>query len=74
MEKFSEVNSGKGYGWSIVEIDSITVHGNSVRYGISNVRSGNWNGSWFSAAEFRLEKIKDLAPTRPKTAHLSKKH
>lgn len=73
-KKFSEVNSGKGYGWSIVEIDSITVHGNSVRYGISNVRSGNWNGSWFSAAEFRLEKIKDLAPTRPKTAHLSKKH
>ena len=51
-------NKGKGYGWSRVAIDGIVVGTDSVvRYGVSNVRSGRWDGTWFSATDFDLERV-----------------
>lgn len=53
----SEVNEGRGYGWSTVTIQKIKVKGRSVRYGVTNCHRP-WNGTWFSATDFKLERIK----------------
>lgn len=54
-----DANGGKGYGWSRVIIAGITVGRDStVVYGVTNARSGQWEGTWFSATDFRLEPVK----------------
>ena len=51
-------NAGKGYGWSRVAVEGIVVGADSVvRYGVSNARGKRWDGTWFSATDFDLEKM-----------------
>ncbi|MDE7378223.1 MAG: PspC domain-containing protein [Paraprevotella sp.] len=50
---------GRGYGWNEVVIEPVLVKGSSVRYGITNdCPDEAWTGTWFTATEFVLEKIK----------------
>ena len=53
-------NDSCGYGWSEVVIDNIVVNDSIVRYGVGNrcISSDVWNGTYFSAADFKLTKIK----------------
>ena len=70
-------NGGKGFGWSRVTIDNITVgQDGTVTYGVTNARSGEWDGTWFSATDFRLEKTDAPAPKKdtPKRKPLSARH
>ena len=70
-------NGGKGFGWSRVTIDNITVGPDgTVTYGVSNARSGEWDGTWFSATDFRLEKTDAPAPKKdtPKRKAVSARH
>ena len=68
----TEANKGRGYGWSIVRIDSIVTHNGTIRYGVTNIRSGKWDGAWFSATDFKLEKTGDLPKRhKPLTPHKS---
>lgn len=48
----------KGYGWSEIVIDNITVGADSIlTYGVTNVSpSHTWEGTWFSATDFELQK------------------
>ena len=62
-----DANDGKGFGWSRVAVGGITVGQNgTVTYGITNARSGTWDGTWFSATDFRLEKVDAPATSRKK--------
>ena len=62
-----DANGGKGFGWSRVTIDNITVgQDGTVTYGVTNARSGEWDGTWFSATDFRLEKVDAPATSRKK--------
>ena len=70
-------NGGKGFGWSRVTIDNITVgQDDTVTYGVTNARSGEGDGTWFSATDFRLEKTDAPAPKKdtPKRKPLSARH
>lgn len=72
-----DANGGKGFGWSRVTIDNITVGPDgTVTYGVSNARSGEWDGTWFSATDFRLEKTDAPAPKKdtPKRKAVSARH
>lgn len=72
-----DANGGKGFGWSRVTIDNITVGPDgTVTYGVSNARSGEWDGTWFSATDFRLEKTDAPAPQKntPKRKAGSARH
>ena len=72
-----DANGGKGFGWSRVTIDNITVGPDgTVTYGVSNARSGEWDGTWFSATDFRLEKTDAPAPQKntPKRKAVSARH
>jgi hypothetical protein len=47
-------------------------HDGTIRYGVTNIRSGKWNGTWFSATDFKLEKTGDLPKRhKPLTPHKS---
>lgn len=61
----TEANGGKGYGWSTVRIDSIVTHNGTIRYGVTNIRSRTWDGTWFSATDFKLEKTGNLPQRNP---------
>ena len=72
-----DANGGKGFGWSRVTIDNLTVGPDgTVTYGVSNARSGEWDGTWFSATDFRLEKTDAPAPQKntPKRKAGSARH
>lgn len=60
MKRLSEAHGGKGYGWSRIRIENIEVRNDSIiRYGVTNRRGGDgyWNGTWFSASDFKLIKV-----------------
>ena len=59
-KKIAEANSGNGFGWSRIEIDSLVAHDGIIRYGVTNTRNGKWDGSWFSATDFKLEQTGKL--------------
>lgn len=72
-----DANEGKGFGWSRVTIDNIAVgQDGTVTYGVTNARSGEWDGTWFSATDFRLEKTDAPAPKKdtPKRKAGSTRH
>ena len=60
LGKIIAQNDSCGYGWSEVVIDNIVINDSIVRYGVGNrcISSDVWNGTYFSAADFKLTKIK----------------
>ena len=54
----ADVNRKRGYGWSRVHINNIEVTDSIIRYGVTNRNgaTGYWNGTWFSATDFKLKK------------------
>lgn len=55
----ASVNDGRGYGWSRIRVENIVVTDSIIRYGVTNrSASGCWNGTWFSATDFKLNKVK----------------
>ena len=57
--RICEANKGKGYGWSRISINDIHITDTIIRYGVSNRSAGGyWNGTWFSATDFKLKKMK----------------
>jgi hypothetical protein len=60
VKRIAEANRKRGYGWSRVRIDNIEVTDSIIRYGVTNRNgaTGYWNGTWFSATDFKLNKVK----------------
>lgn len=60
VKRMAEVNHKRGHGWSRVRIDNIQVTDSIIRYGVTNRNgaTGYWNGTWFSATDFKLSKMK----------------
>lgn len=59
LRGIAQVNGGKGYGWSRVTVENIVARDSVVHYGVSNRSAeGEWNGTWFSAADFKLERVR----------------
>ena len=58
VKRIAETNRKRGYGWSRVRIDNIEVTDSIIRYGVTNRNgaTGYWNGTWFSATDFKLKK------------------
>ena len=60
VKRLAEAHHGKGYGWSRIRIENIEVKNDSIiRYGVTNRSGGTgyWNGTWFSAGDFKLIKV-----------------
>ena len=60
VKRIAEANRKRGHGWSRVRIDNIEVTDSIIRYGVTNRNgaTGYWNGTWFSATDFKLSKVK----------------
>ena len=60
VKRIAEANRKRGYGWSRVHINNIEVTDSIIRYGVTNRNgaTGYWNGTWFSATDFKLSKVK----------------
>ena len=60
VKRMAEANRKRGHGWSRVRIDNIEVTDSIIRYGVTNRNgaTGFWNGTWFSATDFKLSKVK----------------
>ena len=58
VKRIAEANRKRGHGWSCVRIDNIEVTDSIIRYGVTNRNgaTGYWNGTWFSATDFKLKK------------------
>jgi len=62
-KKITAANNGKGYGWSVIQIDNIVVKGDSIVYGVSTIPSFTGQPchvEWFSATDFKLTRTADL--------------
>ena len=60
VKRIAEANRKRGHGWSRVRINNIEVTDSIIRYGVTNRNgaTGYWNGTWFSATDFKLSKVK----------------
>jgi len=60
VKRIAEANRKRGHGWSRVRINNIEVTDSIIRYGVTNRNgaTGYWNGTWFSATDFKLTKVK----------------
>ena len=60
VKRIAEANRKRGHGWSRVRINNIEVTDSIIRYGVTNRNgaTGYWNGTWFSATDFKLKKVK----------------
>ena len=60
VKRIAEANRKRGHGWSRVHINNIEVTDSIIRYGVTNRNgaTGYWNGTWFSATDFKLKKVK----------------
>ena len=53
-------NGGQGYGWNRIWLDEVTVDNDgNLTYGVTTRDSSNYNGSWFSACDFIVERVDD---------------
>ena len=53
-------NGGQGFGWNRIWLDEVTVHDDgNLTYGVTTRQSSNYNGSWFSACDFIVERVDD---------------
>ena len=53
-------NGGQGFGWNRIWLDEVTVDNDgTLTYGVTTRQSSNYNGSWFSACDFIVERVDD---------------
>ena len=57
-------NGGQGYGWNRIWLDDITVDDDgNLTYGVTTRPNSNYNGSWFSACDFIVERVDNMKPS-----------
>ena len=53
-------NGGQGYGWNRIWLNDVTVYDNGeLTYGVTTRTSPEYNGGWFSACDFIVERVGD---------------
>ena len=53
-------NGGQGFGWNRIWLDEVRVNEDgNLTYGVTTRQSSNYNGKWFSACDFIVERIDD---------------
>ena len=53
-------NGGQGFGWNRIWLDEVTVYNDgNLTYGVTTRQSSDYNGKWFSACDFIVEKVDD---------------
>ena len=53
-------NSGQGYGWNRIWLNDVTVYDNGeLTYGVTTRTNPEYNGDWFSACDFIVERVTD---------------
>ena len=53
-------NGGQGYGWNRIWLDEVRVSDDGVlTYGVTTRQNSNYNGKWFSACDFIVERVDD---------------
>ena len=53
-------NGGQGFGWNRIWLDEVRVNEDgNLTYGVTTRQSSNYNGSWFSACDFIVERVDD---------------
>ena len=53
-------NGGQGYGWNRIWLNDVTVYDNGeLTYGVTTRTSLEYNGGWFSACDFIVERVGD---------------
>ena len=51
-------NAGQGYGWNRIWLKDVTVYGNGeLTYGVTTRPNSQYNGGWFSACDFIVERV-----------------
>lgn len=59
VKRIATAHNGNGWGWNRLTIEGIEITDTIIRYGVSNrSAAGYWNGTWFSATDFKLKKEK----------------
>ena len=54
-------NGGQGYGWNRIWLNDVTVYDNGeLTYGVTTRPNPQYNGGWFSACDFIVERVGDL--------------
>ena len=53
-------NGGQGYGWNRIWLPEVWVYEDGkLSYGVTTRQSSSYNGSWFSACDFIVERVDD---------------
>ena len=53
-------NGGQGYGWNRIWLKDVTVYDNGeLTYGVTTRPNPEYNGGWFSACDFIVERVGD---------------
>ena len=53
-------NGGQGFGWNRIWLNDVTVYDDgNLTYGVTTCQSADYNGSWFSACDFIVERVED---------------
>ena len=53
-------NGGQGYGWNRIWLDEVRVYDDgNLTYGVTTRPNPNYNGGWFSACDFIVERVGD---------------
>ena len=53
-------NGGQGYGWNRIWLNDVTVYDNGeLTYGVTTRPNPEYNGGWFSACDFIVERVGD---------------
>ena len=53
-------NGGQGYGWNRIWLNDVTVYDNGeLTYGVTTRPNPQYNGGWFSACDFIVERVGD---------------
>jgi len=56
----TSANGGQGFGWNRIWLDEVRVNDDgSLTYGVTTRQSTKYDGSWFSACDFIVERIDD---------------
>ena len=51
-------NGGQGYGWNRIWLNDVTVYDNGeLNYGVTTRHNAQYNGGWFSACDFIIERV-----------------
>ena len=53
-------NGGQGYGWNRIWLNDVTVYDNGeLTYGVTTCPNPQYDGGWFSACDFIVERVTD---------------